>query len=62
MRGSAPLLRRRTGAPVQLAFLVSPHRAPQSVTAVVSAAGAACRIATFADEAAAHAWLAGTGR
>ncbi|OGX91143.1 hypothetical protein [Hymenobacter coccineus] len=54
----APELRERYGAPVRLAFLVSPLRAQQAVTAVVSAADADCRIATFTDEAAAHFWLA----
>lgn len=54
----APALRGRYGAPVRLAFLVSPLRAQRAVTAVVSAADADCRIATFTDEAAAHTWLA----
>jgi hypothetical protein len=54
----APSLRGRYGAPVRLAFLVSPLRAQRAVTAVVSAADTDCRIATFTDEAAAHAWLA----
>lgn len=56
----APSLRGRYAAPVRLAFLVSPLRARQPVTAVVSAADVDCRIATFTDEAAAHAWLART--
>ena len=54
----APSLRGRYAAPVRLAFLVSPLRARQPVTALVSAADADCRIATFTDEAAAHVWLA----
>lgn len=54
----APALRGRYAAPVKIAFLVSPLRAQRAVTAVVSAASADCRIATFTDEAAAHAWLA----
>ncbi|MGI4883849.1 MAG: hypothetical protein ACRYFR_02690 [Janthinobacterium lividum] len=37
---------------------MSPLRVQQVVTAVVSAAGADCCMATFTDEAAAHAWLA----
>jgi hypothetical protein len=54
----APGLRARYPEPVRLAFLVSPLRAGQPVTAVVSAATTDCEIATFTDEAAAHAWLA----
>ena len=54
----APSLRGRYGEAVRLAFLVSPLRAGQPVVAVVSAATADCQIATFIDEAAAHAWLA----
>lgn len=54
----APSLRGRYEAPVRLAFLVSPLRAQRTVTAIVSAADADCCIATFTDEAAAHAWLA----
>lgn len=53
----APSLRGRYAAPVRLAFLVSPLRAQQPVTAMVSAADADCCIATFTDEASAHAWL-----
>jgi hypothetical protein len=55
----APSLRSRYPEAVRLAFLVSPLRAGQPVMAVVSAATADCRIATFTDEAAAHAWLSG---
>lgn len=58
----APSLRGRYAAPVRLAFLVSPLRARQPVTAVFSAADADCHIATFTEEAAAHAWLAGAER
>ena len=54
----APALRGRYPEAVRLAFLVSPLRAGQPVTAVVSAADADCEIATFIDEAAAHEWLA----
>ena len=54
----APSLRGRYPEAVRLAFLVSPLRAGQPVTAVVSAADADCEIATFIDEAAAHEWLA----
>jgi len=54
----APALRGRYPEAVRLAFLVSPLRAGQSVSAIVSAATADCQIATFTDEAAAHAWLA----
>ena len=56
----APGLRGRYPEPVRLAFLVSPLRAGQPVVAIVSAATADCEIATFTDEAAAHAWLART--
>lgn len=55
----APALRGRYPEAVRLAFLVSPLRAGQPVMAVVSAATADCTIATFTDEAAAHAWLSG---
>ena len=55
----APALRGRYAEAVRLAFLVSPLRAGQPVTAVVSAATADCEIATFTDEAVAHAWLSG---
>ena len=54
----APSLRGRYPAPVRLAFLVSPLRAQRPITAVFSATDADCRIATFTEEAAAHAWLA----
>lgn len=54
----APALRGRYAEAVRLAFLVSPLRAVQPVMAIVSAANADCEIATFIDEAAAHAWLA----
>jgi hypothetical protein len=54
----APGLRGRYPEPVRLAFLVSPLRAGQPVMAIVSAATTDCEIATFTDEAAAHAWLA----
>jgi hypothetical protein len=57
-REFAPSLRGRYAAPVRLAFLVSPLRAQQPVTAMVSAAEADCQRATFMDEAAAYAWLA----
>jgi hypothetical protein len=57
----APGLRGRYPEPVRLAFLVSPLRAGQPVTAIVSAATTDCEIATFTDEAAAHAWLASRG-
>ena len=57
-REFAPSLRRRYATPVRLAFLVSPLRAQQPVTAMVSAAEADCQRATFMDEAAAYAWLA----
>jgi len=53
----APSLRGRYAAPARLAFLVSPLRAQQPVTAVVSAAEADCLIATFTEEAAACSWL-----
>jgi len=55
----APALRSRYAEAVRLAFLVSPLRAGQPVMAVVSAATADCEIATFTDEALAHAWLSG---
>jgi len=55
----APALRGRYAEAVRLAFLVSPLRAGQPVSAIVSAATTDCKIATFTDEAAAHAWLAG---
>ncbi len=54
----APGLRGRYPEAVRLAFLVSPLRAGQPITAVVSAADTDCEIATFIDEAAAHDWLA----
>jgi hypothetical protein len=55
----APSLRGRYGRAARLAFLVSPLRAQQPVTAMVSAADADCQLATFTDEAQAYAWLAG---
>ena len=51
----APSLWGRCAAPVRLAFLVSPLRVQQPITAAVSAENTNCRIATFTDEAAAHA-------
>jgi len=54
----APSLRGRYPQPVRLAFLISPLRAQQTVTAAVSPADSDCEIATFTDEAAAHQWLA----
>lgn len=53
----APLLRGRYPEAVRLAFLISPLRAQQPVTAIVSATDTDCEIATFTDEATAHAWL-----
>ena len=54
----APTLRGRYPEAVRLAFLVSPLRAGQPITALISAASTDCQIATFIDEAAAHNWLA----
>jgi len=54
----APSLRGRYHQPVRLAFLISPLRAQQTVTAMVSPTDSDCEIATFTDEAAAHQWLA----
>lgn len=54
----APSLRGRYGQAARLAFLVSPRRAQQPVTAMVSAADADCQLATFMDEARAYEWLA----
>lgn len=54
----APSLRGRYGRAAQLAFLVSPLRAQQPVTAMVSAADTDCQLATFTDEAHAYEWLA----
>lgn len=54
----APALRGRYPEAVRLAFLVSPLRAGQPVTAIVSAADTDCQIATFIDEAVAYYWLA----
>jgi hypothetical protein len=51
-------LRGRYERAARLAFLVSPLRAKQSVTAMVSAADADCQLATFMDEAEAYRWLA----
>lgn len=53
----APLLRGRYPEAVRLAFLISPLRARQPVTAIVSATNTDCEIATFTDEATAYAWL-----
>jgi hypothetical protein len=53
----APSLRGRYALPVRLAFLVSPLRAQQPVTAMVSAAATDCHLATFTDEAHAYHWL-----
>jgi hypothetical protein len=57
-REFAPSLHKRYGRAACLAFLVSPLRAQQPVTAMVSAADADCQLATFTDEAAAYEWLA----
>jgi hypothetical protein len=57
-REFAPSLRGRYERAAQLAFLVSPLRAQQPVTAMVSAATADCQLATFMDEAQAYQWLA----
>ena len=57
----APALRGRYPEAVRLAFLISPLRARQPVMAVVSATDTDCEIATFTDEATAHAWLSGKG-
>lgn len=51
----APPLRGRYAAPVRLAFLVSPLRVQQPITTAVSTENTNCRIATFTNEAAAHA-------
>ena len=53
----APSLRGRFLAPARLAFLVSPLRAQQPVTAMVAAAATDCLLATFTDEARAYQWL-----
>ena len=53
----APSLRGRYGCPARLAFLVSPLRAQQPVTAIVSATDVDCCIATFTEEAVAYKWL-----
>ena len=57
----APRLRGRYAEAVRLAFLVSPLRAQQPVMAIVSATTTDCEIATFTDEARAHAWLSRRG-
>jgi hypothetical protein len=59
-REFAPSLRGRYERAARLAFLVSPLRAKQSVTAMVSAADTDCQLATFMNEAEAYAWLAGS--
>ena len=51
----APTLRGRYPEAARLAFLVSPLRADEPVTAVVAATD--CEVATFTDEATAHVWL-----
>ncbi|MGI4743294.1 MAG: hypothetical protein ACRYG7_49715 [Janthinobacterium lividum] len=56
-RDFAPSLRGRYRRPVRLAFLVSPLRAQQPVTATVSAANTDCQIDTFTEEALAYEWL-----
>ena len=53
----APMLRGRYTEAARLAFLISPLRAQQAVTAVVSATDTDCEIATFTNEATAYAWL-----
>ncbi|MGI4740626.1 MAG: STAS/SEC14 domain-containing protein [Janthinobacterium lividum] len=53
-----PLLHGRYSQPVRLAFLISPLRSQQTVTAIVSPTDSDCEIATFTDEATAHQWLA----
>jgi len=57
-REFAPSLRGRYERAARLAFLVSPRRAQQPVTAMVSAADTDCQLATFMDEAEAYRWLA----
>jgi hypothetical protein len=57
-REFAPSLRKRYERAARLAFLVSPLRAQQPVTAMVSAADADCQLATFVDEAQVYQWLA----
>jgi hypothetical protein len=57
-REFAPALRGRYAEAVRLAFLISPLRAQQTVTAIVSATNTDCHIATFTDEAVAYNWLA----
>lgn len=56
-RDFAPSLRGRYGRPARLAFLVSPLRAQQPVTAKVSAADTDCHIETFTAEALVYEWL-----
>jgi hypothetical protein len=53
----APSLRGRYVLPVRIAFLVSPLRAQQPVTAMVVASATDCQLATFTDEAHAYHWL-----
>ena len=53
----APSLRGRYAAPARLAFLMSPLRAQQPVTATISADEADCLVATFVEEAQACQWL-----
>jgi hypothetical protein len=53
----APSLRGRYVLPVRIAFLVSPLRAQQPVTAMVGASATDCQLATFTDEAHAYHWL-----
>ncbi|MGI4823850.1 MAG: hypothetical protein ACRYFV_21785 [Janthinobacterium lividum] len=53
----APSLRGRYVLPVRIAFLVSPLRAQQPVTAMVAASATDCQLATFTDEAHAYHWL-----
>lgn len=53
----APSLRGRFVSPARLAFLVSPLRADEPITAQVSTTTADCAIATFTNEAAAYQWL-----
>ncbi len=53
----APMLRGRYAEAARLAFLISPLRAQQTVTVIVSATDTDCETATFTDEATAYAWL-----
>ena len=54
----APSLRGRYPEAVRMAFLISPLRARQTVTTLVSPTETDCEIAVFTDEAIAHNWLA----